>query len=178
MKLGNLALLAISTALCLVVACKSTGFMSGNPQAVCRLSSLSGGKARGTVFFMQEADDILIEAEFDGLTPGIHGIHIHEHGDCGGEAGAAAGAHFNPNMGSHGGPGVAGNHEGDLGNIIADATGHARLTLRDKELQLAGSNSILGRSIVLHAGEDDMKSQPAGNSGARVSCGVIVSAQR
>jgi Cu-Zn family superoxide dismutase len=167
------ASMCMAAMLLLAAGCQSNGFMTGHPQAVCQVTSLGAGKVSGTVHFTQEADDVLVEAEFEGLAPGKHGIHIHEHGDCGGVAGAAAGPHFNPDKGMHGMAGMAGGHEGDLGNVVADVDGKARLTLKDKELAFSGARTIIGRSIVLHAAEDDFVSQPAGNSGARIACGTI-----
>jgi Cu-Zn family superoxide dismutase len=166
--------IALTGLLFLSAGCTQDAFMSGHPQAVCQVSSLGSGPISGTVFFTQETGEILVEADIKGLKPGSHGIHIHEHGDCGGVEGKAAGGHFNPTKGMHGMAGMVGGHEGDLGNIVADANGEGRLTLRDKVLELSGANSILGRSIIVHADADDLVSQPAGNSGARIACGVIV----
>jgi Cu-Zn family superoxide dismutase len=170
--------IALSLAIGLALGCHNESSMSNNPQAVCHLTSLDTGSVRGKVYFTQETDDVLVEADFDGLTPGKHGIHIHEHGDCGGTAGEAAGGHFNPSQGMHGMAGMPGGHEGDLGNLVAGADGHAHLILKDKELSMSGDKSIIGRSIIVHAQEDDLMTQPAGNSGARIACGLIVATIR
>lgn len=170
--------LGIASALFLGNGCKSMGFMTGSPEAVCQISGLDNSQIKGKATFTQEADDVLVEVELDGLSPGKHGIHIHEHGDCGGVSGASAGGHFDVLKHNHGAAGMVDSHEGDLGNIVADSKGHARLSLADKWLRLSGDQSILGRSIVVHAGEDDQVSQPAGNSGARVACGLITAAIR
>ena len=175
-KSTKAAVLAASIAL--LSGCASMGLVSAKPDAVCVMAPLSGGKANGQVSFTQEAEDVLVVADFDNLSPGKHGIHIHQNGDCGGEAGAAAGAHFNPSNGSHGMPGVTSSHEGDLGNVVADASGHAHMALRDRFLRLAGADGILGRTVVLHFQGDDLVSQPAGDSGARISCGVITASLR
>lgn len=178
MAIRQLAVLGILAAFSPALACKSMGFKAGRPEAVCQVASLGTGSVHGTVSFSLEAQGMLVEAELDGLTPGKHGIHIHEHGDCGGDAAAAAGGHFNPMGLAHGAAASMGSHEGDLGNIMADGAGHARLSLHDPGLQLTGEHGILGRSVVVHAAEDDLASQPAGNSGARIACGLITAAPR
>jgi Cu-Zn family superoxide dismutase len=126
----------------------------------------------GDVHFTQLEGRLRIEGSLGGLAPGKHGFHIHEIGDCGDEA-KMAGEHFNPDGMKHGRAMDPQSHAGDLGNIEADAAGHARLLLEDPRLSLSGSAGVLGRSLVLHALEDDLQSQPSGKSGARVGCGVI-----
>ncbi len=128
---------------------------------------------KGTVTFTKVPGGVKIVADIDGLTPGKHGFHIHEHGDCSGEDGMAAGAHFNPTNHKHGGPDSEERHVGDFGNLEADAKGHAHYERVDRLIELEGDNSIIGRSIMIHADEDDLVSQPSGNSGARIGCGVI-----
>jgi Cu-Zn family superoxide dismutase len=120
-----------------------------------------------------KADGIQIVADLDGLSPGSHGFHIHEKGDCSGDDASLAGGHFNPTNAKHGGPDSAERHVGDLGNVIADKNGHAHYERLDKIISLKGPNSIIGRSVVIHSKEDDYKTQPAGNSGERIACGVI-----
>jgi Cu-Zn family superoxide dismutase len=126
----------------------------------------------GEIHFTQVDGRLRIEGELYGLTPGKHGIHVHEFGDCGDE-GKMAGEHFNPDGMQHGRPMDPQSHAGDLGNIEADAAGHARLSMEDPRLSLTGSAAVLGKSLVLHALEDDLQSQPSGKSGARSGCGVI-----
>lgn len=141
--------------------------------AVAYVSSLKGNGVKGKVTFAKVPDGVKIIADFDGLSPGKHGFHIHEHGDCGGEMAAAAGAHFNPTNKPHGGPDDADRHVGDLGNLVADEKGHAHYERVDKVISLSGKNSIIGRSIIVHADSDDYKTQPAGASGAKIACGII-----
>jgi Cu-Zn family superoxide dismutase len=117
-------------------------------------------------------DDTLALGIIQNLKPGKHGVHIHEKGDCSAPDAASAGAHFNPTQKHHGGPTGDERHAGDLGNIEPDASGRAQLSWRGK-LDLTGPNSIIGKSVVIHEKEDDLKTDPSGNSGARVACGEI-----
>ena len=112
-------------------------------------------------------------ADVTGLTPGKHGFHVHEFGDCSSPDGNSAGAHFNPTHKQHGAPDAADRHAGDLGNIEADAAGKAHLECTDKTMKLLGPDSIVGRAVIVHEKEDDLKTQPTGNAGGRVACGVI-----
>jgi Cu-Zn family superoxide dismutase len=116
---------------------------------------------------------VKVVAEVTGLTPGDHGFHIHEFGDCGDAEAKNAGGHFNPGGHDHGGPDAEARHKGDLGNMTADATGKAHYERVDKHLKLGGENTIIGRSVIVHEKMDDLKTQPTGNAGARVACGVI-----
>ena len=94
-------------------------------------------------------------------------------GDCSAADGTSTGGHFNPENKNHGGPTDAERHVGDMGNIEAAADGTAHLELSDSLLAFSGKHSIIGRAIIVHAGEDDLTSQPTGAAGARVACGVI-----
>ena len=141
-------------------------------RASATLESKSGSQVTGTVTFTKTGDEVRVVADIQGLKPGKHGFHIHEKGDCSAADAASAGGHFNPTDQHHGGPATAEHHTGDLGNIEADASGKAHLDWKGK-MSLNGPDSIIGKSIVVHEKEDDLKSDPAGNSGARVACGVI-----
>jgi superoxide dismutase, Cu-Zn family len=142
-------------------------------RAIAVVSPTEGHQARGTVIFQREGVCIRIIADFVGLTPGEHGFHIHEFGDCSASDASSAGGHFNPGHEPHGSPFSEIRHVGDLGNVVADAEGRAHFERLDTQIQFEGPASILGRSVVLHDRPDDFQSQPAGNSGARVACGVI-----
>jgi Cu-Zn family superoxide dismutase len=142
-------------------------------KAICVVHPLGGSKVAGKVVFTQMRGGVEVNAEITGLTPGEHGFHVHEFGDCSMADGVCAGAHFNPTGAPHGGPDDAQRHAGDLGNVKADASGKAVYKRVDKMLSLNGSNSIVGRSIIVHAAPDDLKTQPSGNAGARIGCGVI-----
>lgn len=142
-------------------------------KAVCVLHPTEGNDVSGLVTFMQTDNGIQIEADINGLTPGKHGFHVHQYGDCSAPDGTSAGGHFNPENKQHGGPTDMERHVGDLGNVTADSTGHAHLSMTDNVISLAGAHSIIGRGIIVHMGEDDLTSQPTGNAGARVACGTI-----
>jgi Cu-Zn family superoxide dismutase len=144
--------------------------------AAAQLEPKSGSKVTGVVAFAKVGDEVRVVAYIQNLTPGKHGFHIHEKGDCSAADAASAGAHFNPTQQHHGGPMTAEQHAGDLGNIEADASGNARLDWKGK-LSLSGKDSIIGKSVVVHEKEDDLKTDPSGNSGARIACGTINAAK-
>jgi Cu-Zn family superoxide dismutase len=149
-------------------------FIIKNPvEATAEFHGLSDSKITGTVTFTKVDGGTHIVAEIKGLSPGKHGFHVHEKGDCSKPDGSSAGGHFNPTKSLHGGPDDAVRHVGDLGNIEADGTGLAKYDRVDKLITLEGDNSVVGRGIMIHAKEDDLKSQPAGESGARIACGEI-----
>jgi Cu-Zn family superoxide dismutase len=141
--------------------------------AICTLSPASNSEVKGWVKFTQMKGYVRIEGEITGLTPGKHGFHVHEKGDCSAPDAASAGGHFNPTHQAHGAPSSRERHAGDLGNIRAGRDGKSKFTFRDKVIQLSGVDSILDKSLILHADPDDMKTQPTGNAGKRVACGVI-----
>ncbi len=142
-------------------------------KAVAVLSSVAGSGVRGTVVFEQTDEGVRVVAEVSGLTPGKHGFHIHEFGDCSAADYTSAGGHFMAPGESHGAPGQSHSHLGDLGNLEADAQGNARLELVDGKFRFDGPTSILGRAVIVHAKEDDLKTQPTGDAGGRVACGTI-----
>ena len=129
----------------------------------------------GTVTFTQTNDGITFVADIDGFEPNTkHGFHIHNKGDLSAPNLSSAGGHYNPTGEAHGGPTSPHHHLGDLGNLEADANGHAHLEGQMKNVTLTGPiNSILGKSVIIHAKEDDLHSQPSGESGARISGGII-----
>jgi superoxide dismutase, Cu-Zn family len=137
------------------------------------LSPTKGSTVSGTVTFTKVDGGVRVVAEVTGLTPGDHGFHVHEFGDCSDPEAKSAGGHFNPAGQQHAGPDAAMRHEGDLGNLTADATGRARYERVDKFLEIGGDHSIIGRSVIVHEKVDDLKTQPTGNAGARLACGVI-----
>lgn len=142
-------------------------------KAVCLLQPTTGNNVTGIITFTQTDGGIKVVADLQGLTKGKHGFHIHECGDCTASDGSSAGGHFNPDKTSHGSPTDMIRHSGDLGNVEADDSGKAHLEYTDNMIAFDGEHSIIGRSVIVHKSEDDFKTQPTGNSGARVACGVI-----
>lgn len=143
-------------------------------KAVCVLKATEGNKVSGTVTFTQTEEGVWVEAHVHGLKPNSkHGFHIHQFGDISSPDGKSTGGHFNPAGHDHAGPTSEKRHVGDLGNLESDANGHATYKRLDKVVQIHGEHSILSRGITIHAGTDDMKSQPTGAAGARVAVGVI-----
>lgn len=130
----------------------------------------------GELQIREENEMLSIKGKLSGLEPGMHGLHIHTNGDCSGNGASSAGAHFAPQDDPHGSPDnrPALHHAGDLGNISANADGEAEIMKTDGELTLhAGENSIMHRAIIIHADADDLHSQPSGNSGNRIGCGIV-----
>ncbi len=161
-------------AVAVVVASMSHPALAADPtKAVAVLVPTEGMKVSGTVMFEQMEDGVKVTGTVKGLTPGKHGFHVHEFGDLTSPDGKSAGGHFNPTDAPHAAPDAEMHHAGDLGNIEANQEGVATIDLTDKMLKMEGATSILGRGLVVHAGEDDMKSQPSGDAGARVAVGVI-----
>lgn len=142
-------------------------------EAVAVLHPTEDNSAHGVVRFIKVENGIKITADVQGLTPGMHGFHIHEYGDCSAMDGTSAGGHFDPEDMPHGGPENMERHVGDLGNLEADEEGFAHYERIDEHLAFAGPHSIIGRGVIVHAAEDDLTSQPTGAAGPRVCCGVI-----
>ena len=142
--------------------------------AVAMLEPTEGNNARGTVTFTQMDGAVQVQADLTGLAPGQHGFHVHENGDCSNNA-EAAGGHFAPQGNPHGAPDapMGQRHVGDFGNLDVGADSTANYTRVDSLIALEGMNSIVGKAVVIHANADDLQSQPSGNSGPRVACGVV-----
>ncbi len=162
----------------LLAACGgSNNFFSKKQSATAVLAPTKGNSVSGTVNFTQKGDMVLVEAKINGLKAnGTNGMHIHEKGNCSAADASSAGGHFNPTSSQHGGPAGAIRHGGDLGNLTADANGYAQMSIEVSGISLGtDSNSITGpaRAVIVHAGADDFITQPSGNSGARVACGLI-----
>lgn len=140
------------------------------------------GQTVATATFFQVSDGVRVVLEARGLPPGLKGVHIHEVGRCDPPDFTTAGAHYNPMGRQHGLQNPAGPHAGDLPNITIAADGAGRLESMNTHVSLGASGNALldadGSSIVIHAGPDDFKTDPAGNSGARIACGVVTRARR
>jgi Cu-Zn family superoxide dismutase len=157
-----------------LVACQSMEQGSGQ-KASATLDSRSGSQTKGEVNFVWQGHDVLVSGKFSGLKPNAEqGFHVHEKGDCSAPDATSAGGHFNPDTKDHGMPNSGMSHAGDMPNIKSDANGNATYTAKLHGFAVNnGPKGIVGRSVVVHRDPDDYKSQPAGNSGPRIACGLI-----
>lgn len=140
------------------------------------LASTAGNTATGKLSLSPSDDGVLVSGELSGLVAGSeHGFHIHEKGDCSAPDASSAGGHFNPQGTPHGKPGSESHHAGDMMNIVANAEGRAHVEVVVPNVSLGGAaeHNVIGKAIVLHQKADDYVSQPAGDSGPRIACGVI-----
>lgn len=142
------------------------------------LEPKSDSKVSGTVTFTQENGQVTMVAEMEGLTEGIHAIHIHEKADCSSPDGTSTGGHWNPTAQPHGKWGaIEGYHKGDIGNFTVDASGRGYITFTTNEWCIGcgdESKDILGKAVIVHAGTDDFTTQPTGDAGGRISCAGII----
>ena len=166
------AIAAAAATMFVVAGCAS---MSAKEyRATTTLEPTTGNQASGTVTFVQRGNSVHVVADLRGLTPNAeHGFHVHEKGDCSSGDGMSAGDHFNPQGVGHGrDPG----HAGDMPNLKADAKGNAKTAFDTSKMTVSeGKSSIVAKGLIVHKDPDDYKTQPAGNAGARVACGVIKS---
>lgn len=145
-------------------------------EAVALLASASGSLVSGKLVLVPMGDGVHVTGQVGGLKPGdTRGFHIHEKGDCSAADASSAGGHFNPGAQAHGRAGQGAHHAGDTDNLVADANGVARVDAHVRGVTLGGggANDIAGRAFIVHAAADDYATQPTGNAGARVACGVI-----
>jgi superoxide dismutase, Cu-Zn family len=145
----------------------------GPKYGVAVIHGFKDANIKGVIHFTATEDGVQIKGKISGLTEGQHGFHVHEFGDVSSDDKECHGAHFNPEKKKHGGPDSEERHVGDLGNITANASGEAMIDLTDKVISLGGRHSIIGRSVIIHAKADDLKTDPAGDAGARIAGGVV-----
>lgn len=150
----------------------STG---GPTRATATLQPKSGSNTAGTVTFQQQPGGVMMTAAITGLPPNsVHGFHVHEKGDCSAPDAMSAGGHFNPTGKPHGQMTMPDHHAGDMNNLTADASGNVRVSMLLPDLTVGtGANSVIGRAVVVHKDPDDYKTQPTGNAGGRIACGVV-----
>src|SRR5262245_25509360 len=144
-------------------------------KAFATIESRSGSKVTGRADFMQQGGKVRLTISIENATPGPHAVHLHEKGDCSDPEAKSAGGHWNPTTEDHGKWGQAPFHHGDIGNIEVGADGKGKVTLETDLWSIGGDpgTDVIGKAIVVHASPDDFKSQPAGNAGGRVGCGVV-----
>jgi superoxide dismutase, Cu-Zn family len=151
--------------------------------ATVSLAALNGSTIAGSLTFTASGGNVVVTGSVTGLPPGVHGLHVHDVGNCGSSTaadgtvtpGGAAGGHWNPGMHDHGAPEATVSHLGDLGNITADASGKANVSITKAGASVsdAAATDVVGHAVVVHANPDDLTSQPVGNAGGRIACGVI-----
>jgi superoxide dismutase, Cu-Zn family len=148
----------------------------GAVRAYARIEPKSDSRVKGKAEFVQEDGKVTFTLEVSGLTPGEHAIHLHDKGDCSAADGTSAGGHWNPTNEAHGKWGAHPFHRGDIGNLTADADGKATLNFTTDLWSVGGdpSRDVVGHAIIIHAKADDFTTQPTGNAGGRVACGVVV----
>jgi Cu-Zn family superoxide dismutase len=163
----------IAAAAVLLVACQT--MPPEAPRATAQLLPTKGSKTFGEATFEQVGEKVRVVIFVQGLKPGQeHGLHIHEAGDCSSGDGMSAKGHFNPLGKPHGHPGSSERHAGDLPALKAGKEGRANVQADlDIVTVASGPASIVGRGLIVHADPDDFKTQPTGNAGARIACGVI-----
>ena len=148
-------------------------------QAIATIDSTSGSDVTGTAVFKQNGDAISLTIEIQNTAPGLHGVHIHEFGDCSAPDGQSAGGHWNPTNTAHGKWGEGEFHLGDIGNIMVseDGTGSIELTTDLWEIGTGSIRDVVGKGIIVHEDADDFTSQPSGAAGARIGCGSIAAVE-
>ena len=170
--------LALLIGMCLALAgCDSDDDARWQQEAIAEIvpTTASGSNVTGEAVFTQDGDDIMLTVDIENASPGLHAVHIHATGDCSAPDGTSAGGHWNPTDEAHGRWGGDSFHLGDLGNIPvgADGTGYIERTTDLWDMGTGSDRDIVGKAIIVHAGEDDFTSQPSGAAGARIGCGVI-----
>lgn len=149
---------------------------SGEPgtTATAQIQPLLGSEVVGEATFKRSGDNVMLTLRIEGAPEGLHGVHIHENPDCGME-GEAAGPHWNPTGAMHGRFGSGEFHLGDIGNISVDADGHGEYELTTPLWTLGDGSltDVTEHALIVHENADDYVSQPSGNAGTRIACGVI-----
>jgi Cu-Zn family superoxide dismutase len=148
---------------------------SPGASAKAAIESKSGSNVKGSANFTEQSTGgVKVEVRIENAPPGTHGLHIHEKGDCSAPDASSAGGHFNPAGMPHAGPSALQRHAGDLGNIEIESNGTGTLVLTSDLLTVKpGPNSVVGKAVVFHEKADDLTTQPTGDAGGRLGCGVI-----
>jgi superoxide dismutase, Cu-Zn family len=154
---------------------ETTSTSAANAKTVAvTFESKSGSSLAGKGTLTETSEGVKVELALDHVSPGEHGAHVHEKGDCSAPDGASAGGHFNPASSPHALPAASPRHLGDLGNVTIDAEGKGTLEIvaPGANLKEGDPNSFVGRAIIVHEKKDD-GGQPTGNAGGRIGCAVI-----
>jgi superoxide dismutase, Cu-Zn family len=145
------------------------------PQAVAVIASKSDSHLTGKATFHAASGKVTLKIDIAGAEPGSHAVHLHEKGDCSAADGSSAGGHWNPTQENHGKWAAAPFHHGDIGNVEVGADGKGTLTLTTDLWTIGGApeTDVVGKAVIVHAKADDFTTQPTGNAGGRVGCGVV-----
>ncbi len=182
---GNLAaaLAVVAGAALIAAGCSSTPTSTttttaappAGAQAKATIEPRSGSNVSGWATFTDRSTGgVAVVVHIENAPPGLHGLHVHEKGDCSAADASSAGGHFNPGENPHAGPTDMHRHAGDLGNITIEANGTGHLELVTDLLTVKpGPNSVAGKAVIFHEKADDMQTQPTGNAGGRLGCGVV-----
>ena len=183
MRPTSLTVLVLTGSLCASIGCISSEAAApehahagtrGGARAEATIQPRSGSTLEGEATFVEHMGGVEVTIVVRNGPPGWHAAHVHEVGDCSADDGSSAGSHFNPDGHAHGAPHAMEHHAGDLGNLWIQEDGTGYHTVFMPELTVAeGSHSVVGRSIIVHEKADDLVSQPTGDAGGRIGCGVI-----
>jgi Cu-Zn family superoxide dismutase len=166
--LRSVAVMAVLT----LVAC------TPERRAVATLEARSGSSVTGTATFVDSGENVTLTVEVASTAEGAHAVHVHELGDCSAADGTSAGPHWNPESQAHGQWGSPPHHLGDIGNLVVGPDGTGKLVLKTDLWEVGAAdagttNNVVGHSVIVHANVDDFTTQPTGNAGGRIACGVI-----
>lgn len=164
----------IQISVCLVMSMLAFPAMSKEGSAKAMLEAPSMKEVKASLMLKETPKGLKLTADITGLKPGaVHGFHVHENGECKGPDFKSAGGHFNPTKHPHAGPAAEEKHAGDLGNIVANAKGEAKTEVMIPKDQNVSISSYIGKAVILHAKADDLSTQPSGDAGDRIACGII-----
>jgi Cu-Zn family superoxide dismutase len=180
--IGYLTCVGVAAALIAGPNCDARGKDNGDAvdkgqkqKAVAVIESRSDSRVTGKATFHEADGKVTLRVKIEGAEPGIHAIHLHEKGDCTAPDGTSAGGHWNPTHEDHGKWVSSPFHRGDIGNIEVGADGKGSFTLTTDLWTIGGApeTDVVGKAIIVHAKADDFTTQPTGNAGGRVGCGVV-----
>ena len=170
-------IVSIAIIIAVIIGCKTNSLNGVTSKLNVTFEPKSSSNVKGAGVFTEKNGQVTLTANFTGLKPGIHAIHIHEKSDCSAADGSSAGGHWNPTFKKHGKLGEGEAHKGDIGNFTTDEFGNGTISFTTSEWCIGCGDvtkDIVGKGLIVHQGPDDFISQPAGNSGARVACSAII----
>ena len=170
-------ILSVVILIALIIGCKTNTTNGTTNKLNVTFEPKSDSNVSGDGTFVEKEGKVTFTANFKGLKPGIHAIHIHEKSDCSAADGSSAGGHWNPTFKKHGKLSEGESHKGDIGNFTTDEYGNGTVMITTSEWCIGcgdATKDILGKSLIVHHGPDDYVTQPSGNSGARVACSAII----